>query len=277
MPVTQLPPSVQRILDQAGSGYFANPQQSSNAGQTVASLQAAAAQRFGNGGQFDSQYDQGIRGLLGEVPGLEANYQNQQGRLDENFSLGADKMARDDVVNQEHNTNQMADHGLGYSGANLVGQGRIQEGFQRGIQGLVTNRARGLSDLTGAQNAAYRQIESRAGDLQGQAAGRATARDEQKAWQDEQIRMQTEQAKLQQDQANAALAFQQQAQAANEAAQRRMEQQLTMQSQPRIDSGGSYQAAQAPPSPLVSGLLAGMATGAVDPNVPYPTRFGRPS
>lgn len=248
MAISQLPASVRRLLEQQGSGYYETPQQSSNSGQTMSALQAAAARRFGQSGEFDQEYDAGVRGLMGQVPTLEANFRNNRQRMDEDFTLGAEREDRDNTQNQDRHVNTMADRGLSSSGANLVGQGRIAEGFQRNVQGLVTNRSRGMNDLTGAQNAAYRNIEGKAGELQGQAAGRATARDQQRAWEQEQQRMQMEQARQQQEMAQQQLQMQQQAMASAEAAQRRMEEQLRAQSQPVASSTGTY---QMPPPPVV--------------------------
>lgn len=265
MPVAQLPESVRRLLQQQGSGFYDTPNQASNSGQTMSALQAAAARRFGQSGEFDQEYNAGVRGLMGQIPDLEARYQNNRNRMDEDFTLGAERENRDNDLNNDRHTNTMADRGLGHSGANLVGQGRIAEGFQRNVQGLVSNRARGMSDLTGAQNSAYRNIEARAGELQGQAAGRANVRDQQRAWEAEQQRMQMEQAAQQQKMAEQQLQMQQAAIAQAEASQRRMEQQMLQQAQPRASSTGSYTPAPPPPPPPLRPIYPGVPGGEPGP------------
>lgn len=245
---TALPDSIRRLLEQQGAGFYDTPQQSSNAGASMSSLQQAIARRFGQSKDFDAEYESGIRGLMSQVPDLEAQFQNTRTRLDEDFALGAEQLDRDKKTADVSHLNRMANNGMGYSGANLVGQGRIGEAFQRGVQGLATGRSRALSDMTGAQNAAYRQLESRAGELQGQAANRASARDQAQAWQNEQIRMQQEQAKAQQEYAERSLQMQQNIQAQNEAATRRMQEQLRSMSQPQLAPTGAYRM-PTPPQP----------------------------
>ncbi len=235
-----LPESVRKLLQQQQAGYYETPQQRSSAGDVMSMLQQAASRRFGQSGQADPEYDEEIRGLMSQIPDLEAGYQNAQQRVDEDFTLGAEELDREKTLADGRHVNTMANNGIGYSGANLIGQGRIAEGFQRGVQGLATNRSRTLSDLSGAQNAAYRQLTSRAGSAQGQAANRATEQDERRAWEMEQVRMEQESAKAQQEYAERGLAMQQQIMEQNEAARRRMEQQLTAMSQPQPTATGAY-------------------------------------
>lgn len=249
MPLQNLPESVRRLLEQQGAGFYQTPNQQSSSRDVTAQLQAAAGRRFGQSGEFDPEYDAGIRSLLGQVPDLEARFQNQRGRVDEDFTQGAEKLDREKGLDDERHINTMADRGLGFSGANLVGQGRIAEGFQRNVQGLTTNRSRQLADLTGQQNAAYRSLTDRASEAQGSAANRATVRDQQRAWQAEQVRMEQERAAAQQRFAEEQMRMQQAAQAEAQAAQRRMEEMLRQQSQPQPAPTGAYRPPPPPPPP----------------------------
>lgn len=234
--------SVRRLLQQQQAGFYERPTQTSSAGGVMSTLQSAAARRFGQSGEFDEEYDAGIRGLMGQVPDLEAGYQNGLQRLDEDFTLGAEDLGRQKQTADSQHVNVMANNGIGRSGANLIGQGRIAEGYQRGMQSLTTGRSRSMDDMTSAQNAAYRQLTSRAGELQGGAAKNATARDERRAFEMERIRLEQDTAKAQQEYAERGLSMQQQIAEQNEAARQQAEQRLREMMQPKVTPTGAYAA-----------------------------------
>lgn len=231
--LAKLPPGIQQVLQGQQSGAGApDPNLDQLGGSTVNDLNSAIQRRFGQDNSFDPTYDSGLRGLLGEIPIDQRNYEQSQQRTNEDFMTTAQKLAQgnDRAVSGIENT--MANNGMGYSGAHLVAQQRQGQDFQNSVFSANQARARGLSDATQRMADAYQTIRSRESDLQAGATERARVRDEAAAWAKQQQQLELQ--RQQQEQANAQTAMQQQQQqaAANEAALKQLEAQSLAMSQP---------------------------------------------
>jgi murein L,D-transpeptidase YcbB/YkuD len=238
---------VAALLQSQQQGDQQLPQQNNQANEVLSNLQGALGRRFGETQDFDKDYDTGMRGLLGEVPTLQSQFEQSRQRLGEDFTQTADQLDKQNTQNRERHLNAMADRGLGYSGANLVGQERIGEQFQKSVQGANQAYARGQSDMSTSEADAFRRIQQRAAEIESGATGRATARDETRKWQQQQEQMAQQAAAREQQQLE-----QQQSQAAAQQQQvdqqlRALEQQSLASSQPMPTGNGSYSpAAQSP-------------------------------
>lgn len=242
--LAKLPPSVAALLASQSQGDQALPQQTDDTAATTSALQGALARRFGTGQEFDQQYNADVTGLLGQVPGIQSNYDTQRNQLGEDFTKTADQLDKANTRNREMHLNAMADRGLGYSGANLLGQERIGEQFQQGVQGANTALARNLSGLSADEANALRAIQARQATAEGAAAERARVRDETAAWQRQQEQLAQQQLAQQQqaaDQANQQAAAQQ---AAYQQQLAELERQALASSQPMPTATGTY----APPA-----------------------------
>lgn len=246
----RLPPSVAALLQSQELGDQQLPQQNNQANEVLTGLQGALGRRFGETQEFDPGYDAGLRGLLGEVPTLQSQYEQNRQRLGEDFTMTAEQLDRQNTQNRERHLNAMADRGLGYSGANLVGQERIGEQFQRSVQGANQAYARGQSDLSTSEADAYRRIQQRAAEIESGATGRATARDEARRWQQQQEEMARQAAEREQQLAQQQLEQQQAEQQQIQQQLAALEQQSLASSQPMPTATGSY--SPAAPSPSAS-------------------------
>lgn len=245
-----LSPALRRLLDQQRVGLYAGSQQNSAAGDTMSNLQSAIGRRFGQRSEFDSEYDSALRGLMGQIPTIEGAYQKNVQRTDEDFTTSAEDLFNQKGLADSRHLNIMANNGMGFSGANLVGQQRLGEQFQQGVQGLTRNRTRTLEDLNDTTTGAYQDITSRSNTLQAGAAGRATARDEERAWQAEQVRMEQERAQHEQEMADRQLQQSQIIFQQNQEALAQLRQQMVQMSQPRPSPTGVYVRPAPPSAPI---------------------------
>lgn len=230
-----LPASVQALLASQQQGDQQLPQQTDPSAKVMTSLQQAIGRRFGEGQEFDAEYDSSLRGLMGEVPTLQAGFQKNRQRLGEDFTQTAEGLDKQNTQNRDRHLNSMADRGLGFSGANLVGQERVQEGFQKGVQGASQAYGRALDDVSGSEADAFRRVQERSSNVEASAGERARVRDEKRKWEQEQMRMEQERMAREQQQAEAQLAEQQRQYAL-------LEQQALAASQPMPTATGSYSA-----------------------------------
>ncbi len=228
------------LLSSQSSGVPTPADQQDPSAGVTANLQGAMGRRFGQNQDFDPTYDAGLRSLMGQVPQLQSNYESQRQRAGEDFTTAADQLAKTNDDQNTHHLQNMADNGLGYSGANLIGQERIGTAFQKGVQGAGTAYTRGLENLSSSEAAAYKNIESRRTDLEGAAAERARVRDETAAWQKQQLAMETQRQQQEQKNQETALAAQQAQQAQFDQQLKAMEAQALVQSQPMATPTGSY-------------------------------------
>lgn len=241
--LAKLPPSVAALLQSQEAGDQQLPQQSDPAAPVLTNLQGALGRRFGETQDFDSEYDSTIRNLLGEVPTVQAGFQRNRQRLGEDFTLTAEQLAQQDEQNRSRHLNAMADRGLGFSGANLVGQGRIAEGFQKSVQGANTAYTRGLDDLSTSEADAFRRIQERASASEAVAAERGRVRDETRKWQQEQSRLEQERLAREEQQQAAALAEQQRQNELMQQQLAQLEQSALASSQPMPTATGTYASA----------------------------------
>lgn len=203
-----LPPNIQRILraqqEQSGFGAdglakaitFQSPQYQQSGQQLVKDLSGAAGRRFGQqyGAEFDPTYDASVRGLMGEVPNLQAGFDLQRQRLGEDFGQSMrDLDTQNTRANKAHLVN-MADRGIGRSGATLVGQERLGEQFQRGIESAVRGRTSGLESIEQNAATAYQNVRNRLSQAEAQGTERARVREEARRFQEEQVRLEQERA-----------------------------------------------------------------------------------
>lgn len=245
----QLPEAIQAILraqqPQAAPGTMGQayvPSYQASGQQLQGDLQAAAGRRFGQqyGAEFDPTYNAEVQGLLGQVPQLQSGFESQRTRLGEDFSKGMQDLDRINQQSIQRHLESMADRGIGRSGANLIGQERIGETFQRGIQAGVQGRERGLQGLEQTAANAFQDIRSRLSQSEAKGTERSRVREEARRLQEEQQRAEQDRLKREQDYA---------AQAAAQAeADRAQTQQMVQQmaaanlaaSQPYPDVTGSY-------------------------------------
>lgn len=238
--LAKLPPSVAALLQSQSMGDQALPQQNDPAQGVLSNLQGALGRRFGETQDFDAEYDAAMRGMIGEVPGLQASYEKNRQRLGEDFTLTAEQLDRQNEQNRSRHLNEMANRGLGYAGANLVGQERIGEQFQRSVQGAGQAYTRGLDDLSTSEADAYRRIQERASATEATAAERARVRDETRKWQQEQQRLEQDRLAREQQQQEAALAEQQRQNELMNQQLSALEQQALAASQPMPTANGTY-------------------------------------
>lgn len=250
--LSQLPPSIQQIINsqQAGAGS-PDPNVKQLGDSTVNDLNTALQRRFGQSSNYDSTFDSGVRGLMGEVPGIQNQYEQGTQRQNEDFMTNAQRIGQQSDLANGRQQNAMADQGMGYSGANLLGQQRLGEALQQNVFGANQSRNRGISDLTGRLQGQLQGISSREQALEGQATERATVADQTQAWQAQQQAMEQQALKAQQDQAAAQLQQEQQAAEQQQAALAALEAQARQSVQPipgptgALSGGGG--APQAPP------------------------------
>jgi hypothetical protein len=240
----KLPPSVAALLQSQDQGDQQLPQATDASTDVLSGLQGALGRRFGELQDYDPTYGSTVQGLIGEVPTLQSQYEQSRQRLGEDFTHTAETLDQQNQQNRERHLNAMADRGLGYSGANLVGQERIGKQFQESVQGANTAYARGQSDLSTTEADAYKRIQQRQAEAEAAATGRATARDETRKWQQQQEEMATAAAAREQQAQEAALQQQQAQQAAMDAQLAEVERQSLAASQPMPTATGTY----APPA-----------------------------
>ncbi len=245
--LAKLPPSVAALLQSQQSGDQMTPQQNDPSAPVLQGLQGALGRRFGETQDFDSQYDSELRGLMGQVPLLQGQYEQNRQRMGDDFTQTAEGLDKQNEQNRSRHLNAMADRGLGFSGANLVGQERIGEQFQEGVQGANKAYSRGLEDLSTSEADAFRRIQERASQVEGTAAERGRVRDETRRWQAEQQRMETERLGREQEQQAALLAEEQRQSEAYQQQLVALEQSALASSQPMPTATGSY--AGAAPAP----------------------------
>lgn len=256
--LSQLPPNIQQILagQQAGAGNpEADVKQMGNS--TEGDLNTALQRRFGQGANFDQQFDSGVRGLMGEIPGIQNQYEQGTQRANEDFTTAAQRIGQQNDLASGRQQNQMADQGLGYSGANLLGQQRLGEALQQNVFGANQSRNRGIGDLTSRLQGQLQGITGREQALEGQATERATVADQTRAWEAEQQAMQQQALKMQQDNAAAQMQQQQAAAAQQQQALAQLEAQARQSVQPvagptgglSYGGGGGAPAPQAPAAP----------------------------
>ena len=238
--LAKLPPSVAALLQSQAQGDQQLPQQNDPSAGVMANLQGALGRRFGETQDFDAQYDSELRGMLGQIPGLQGQYAQQRQRADEDFTRSAEQLDKQNEKNRSQHLNAMADRGLGFSGANLVGQERIGEQFQEGVQGASKAYARGLEDLSTSEADAFRRIQERASSVEGAAAERGRVKDETRKWQAEQSRMETERLAREQQQQEAQLAQERQQAEAYQQQLLALEQSSLAASQPMPTASGGY-------------------------------------
>lgn len=259
----KLPPSVAALLQSQDQGDQQLPQATNSSSDVLSGLQGALGRKFGELQDFDPTYDASLRGLIGEVPTLQSQFEQNRQRLGEDFTRTAETLDRQNDQNRERHLNAMADRGLGYSGANLLGQERIGEQFQRSVQGANTAFARGQSDLSTTEADAYRRIQQRQAEAEAAAAGRATARDETRKWQKQQEEMAQAAAAREQAAQEAALQQQQAQQAAVDAQLAQLERQSLAASQPMPTATGTY----SPPATGGGGAAAETSPINMDSNI----------
>lgn len=240
----RLPESIRRLMQNESLGIQADPlssgQDSGNA--VLSDLQGALGRRFGQqyGADFDPEYDAGVRGLLSQVPQHQAQFQNRRQRMGEDFYRSAEDLDRMNTRTGEQHEIKMADQGMLRSGANLVGQERLGEQFQRGVQGLTQARQRGLTDLAGEESGVYQRIRGRQSELEASGTERARVREERRRWEEEQRRMEEDRMRREEDMRNQELQARQQEQASAEARLRQVEAAALAGSQPYPTSTGGY-------------------------------------
>lgn len=201
--LVNLPENIQRILraQQAAQGIGAQvagqvPSYQQSGLALTNDLTAAAGRRFGQqyGSEFDPTYDASVRGMLGEIPQLQAGFDLQRQRLGEDFGRSMrDLDTQNTRANKAHLIN-MADRGIGRSGANLVGQERLGEQFQRGIESAVSGRQAGLESLEQNAASAFQRIRSRLSEAEAAGTERSRVREEARRFQEEQQRLEQERA-----------------------------------------------------------------------------------
>lgn len=215
------------------------PEQTDPGNTVLQRLQEAMTRRFGETNDFDPEYDAGMRGLAGQVPTLQAGFQRSRQRLGEDFTLTAEQLDKQNEQNRQRHLNAMADRGLGYSGANLVGQERIGEQFQKSVQGAHTAYTRGLDDMSTSEAEAFRNIQQRQTELEGGAAERGRVRDERRRWEQEQARLEQERMTREAEQARVAQEEAARQQQLYEEQLRQLEQNALAQSQPMPTATGT--------------------------------------
>lgn len=159
-------------------------------------LNGAVAQTDGN---FDSQYDSGIRGLMGQTMQEAADLPMEDTRAQEGYNQNSETLGRQNKTALTNNAVNMADRGLAFSGINLGQQGAIAENTQRGMQGLSDSLAQKRQDITRRGQKFEGDVTNRLADFQGQRAAKAAEREQQKAWQDTQTRLADEQSQRSMD------------------------------------------------------------------------------
>ncbi|MGH9982413.1 MAG: peptidoglycan-binding domain-containing protein [Nitrososphaeraceae archaeon] len=206
----RLPPSIQKMLraqqQQGIASQIAAPQYQASGTQLVSDLSGAAGRRFGGqyGSEFDPTYDADVRGLLGSVPQMQAGFDLQRQRLGEDFGQSMrDLDTQNTRASKQHLVN-MADRGIGRSGANLIGQERIGEQFQRGIESAVRGRESGLESLEQGAASAFQGIRSKLSQAEAAGTERARVREETRRFQEQQQLMETERARREEEAARAA-------------------------------------------------------------------------
>lgn len=238
--LSQLPQSIQDILNQQNSGAGApDPDLSQLGDSTLTDLSGALNRRFGQGQNYDPTEQAGIQSLIDSIPGVQNTYQEGQDQTNEDFMTAAQQLDKQNTLAMSQQQNNMADQGLGYSGANVLGQQRLGQAYQQQVFGANQSRARTLSGLTDQEVAAYQAIQDRSASLQGDAASRANVQDQANAWAAAQQQMEQQAQQQQQQEAAASLAQQQAQQQAEQQQIAAMEAQALAASQPVPDSGGS--------------------------------------
>lgn len=245
--LAKLPPSVAALLASQSQGDQQLPEQVSSGNNVLSDLQGALGRRFGETQDYDSGYDAELRGMIGQVPQLQSQYEQRRQRMGEDFTQTADSLAQQNDQARSRHLAAMADRGMGFSGANLVGQERIGEAFQKSVQGANQSYTRGLADTSTDEADAYQRIKERQASVESAAADRARVRDETRKWQAQQAEM--EKQRLAQE---ATLADQQRQQQEQEAAAYQQQlQQLEAQS-----------LASSQPMPTATGSMAPAASSA---------------
>lgn len=206
-------------------------------------LNGATAQTDGN---FDQQYDAGVRGLIGQTTQEAADLPMEDTRAQEGYNQSSEGIGRQNKQALSNNAVGMADRGLSFSGINLGQQGAIAENTQRSLQGASDVLAQKRQDITRRGQKFEGDVTSKLSNFQGQRAAKAAEIEQQKAWQDTQTRLADEQSRREMEM--------QQRQMEQSQRQADALQQQIARSQPVASASGSY-------SPGSTGGSGGAAPG----------------